>query len=468
MEKNRGKIALVLFLFLAFVAVCIKQNTINKEYVLQIKQVGLRKDVFIRRYQLTGEYGTHDTFSADMLKRYISTVLEPNYLLAQHAYDLGLHVESETAQKIKEYRINLLADNHPIQYQAVTILKNDLRDFYNKKRVNYDLEIIETACYSAAESLHTLLLAGQMVQQPQKEFQEQSFPRYSHAKALTYGDRLHPKLFPILENMQNGDVCSPIYTSSVWTILKLNKKEENKNLGSFDDMEQQLLAQAQVIFKYNQKQELITDLLKENKLTHRAEMYQPIIDAFTTDNNVCRIDEHKLQSATLADPFIQSNEEYITLAHFIAVYNQAHQFNPLQSITEKDLEYFIRDYSAQFALYLDACKKGIEHNTLIQDKLQNKEHRILIATYLNDEIMRKIVITEDEARTYYAQHQGKWQGAYESVSPNVKSELRSLKLAEKKQEIINRLQKRYTVRYNDPLLLAIAEQLTNDKKAIKQ
>src|SRR4030067_2111628 len=100
---------------------------------MQIKNGGLRQGVFIRRFKMTGDYGRNDVFTAEMLTAFIQKILESDYLLIQNAYDLGLHKESHIRQKMLDYKVNLLAGSNPIRFAGMTILKDDLHDFYANK-----------------------------------------------------------------------------------------------------------------------------------------------------------------------------------------------------------------------------------------------------------------------------------------------------------------------------------------------
>ncbi len=464
MEIQISKTALNLFFITVLIVGCAKQESINNEYVMQIKNVGLREGVFVRRYKLTSDYGSHEIFTPEILKKFIREVLEPDYLFIQDAYDRGMHKESITQQKIKDYRINLLASSHPIIYEKMTIKKDELRDFYQKKSVKYDIDLVQTNSYNMADSIYKSMLGGKEIEHPKKEQPGFSFPQYLEYKDITFGEKLHPDLFPKLVKMKEGEISEPIYTAPIWTIVKLNKKVENKKLQAFEDMEKELLMQGQAIFRYEKQKQLIGELREKYQANVRTEFYQPLISAYTLGGGHGWIDKNKVNKSDLKSTFIQINTDKISLSKFISNFNQAKQFLPLPSLTENDLSHFVDDYTAQYLLYLDALEKGTDQNILIKDKLKNKEHKILLSKYLTEEISQKVVVSDDDARKHYDNNRDKWKAKYEDVAKTVKHDLRNKQLYEKKDDLTRKLRKNYKVRYNRSLLKEVSEQLTKEKK----
>jgi hypothetical protein len=464
MEKQISKTVLKLFLFIVLMVGCAKQEPMNNEYVMQIKNVGLRQGVFVRRYKLTRDYGNNQVFTPEILKKFIDEILVPDYLFIQHAYDLGFRKERKTQQNINDYRVNLLASSHPIIFEEMTILKEQLRDFYGKKSIKYDIDLVQTNSYSMADSIYKSMLAGNEINLPKKDVADFNFPQYLHYKDVTYGERLHPDIFSTLIKMKQSEISEPIYTAPIWTIIKLNNKSENKGLKSFEAMEKELLRQGQAIFKYEKQKQLVNELREKYQPSVRTEFYQPLISAYKLIDNHGWIDKNKFNKTDLKVTFLQINDDEISLSHFISSFNQAHQFSLSLLLTEKDLGYFVDDYVAQYLLYLDALEKGVDQNPLIKDQLENKEHRILLTKYLKEEIAHKVVISDDDARKHYENNREKWRAKYEDVASSVKNDLKNKRLLEKKNNLKNKLKKKYQVRYNESLLREIAEQLTNEKK----
>lgn len=464
MEKQISKTAVKLLLFTILMIGCAKQERMNNEYVMQIKNVGLRQGVLIRRYKLTSDYGSHESLSPEILKKFIQKILEPDYLLIHDAYDSKMHEESTTKQKIKDYRINLLADSHPFKYEKITILKRELHDIYQKKSVKYDVDLVLTNSYSTADSISKAMSAGKQPEPSKKEKPGFSFPQFLQYKDLTYGEKLHPAIFSKLLNMKQGEISEPVYTAPIWTIIKLNNKRENKELQSFEDMEKELISQGQAIFKYEGQIQLVAELKEKYQPSIRTEFYQPLISAYVLMDNHGWIDKNKLSPSDLTATFLHIYDEAISLSNFISSFNQANQFLQLPLLTEKDLSYFADDYIARYLLYLDALEQGVDQEALIRDQLENKEHKILLTKYLNEEIAHKVVISDDDARKHYANNGARWKAKYEDVASSVKNDLKSKRLLEKKNELVTILRKRYKVRYNEPLLKKVAEQLTNEKR----
>jgi len=464
MKRQNWKIVHTLLLFILLVIGCAKQENMNNECIMQINNVGLRQGVFVRRYKLTSDFGSHEIFSPEILKKFIQEILEPDYLLIQDAYERKFHEESATKQKIEEYRINLLAGSHPFKYETMTILKQELRDFYQKKSVKYDVDLVLTNSYNMADSIYKSIVAGNEIELPKKEELGSSFPQYLQYKDVTYGERLHPEIFTKLIDMKQGEINEPVFTAPIWTIVRLNKKRETKELPSFENMEKELLTQAQAIFKYEGQKRLITELKEKYKLSIRTEFYQPLISVYVLEENHGWIDKNKLSQSDLTATFLQIKDDAIPLSEFIYSFNQANQNLRFSKLTEQDISHFADVYIAQYLLYLDALEKGVDQDKLIQDQLVNKEHRLLLSQYLKEEIAQKVVITDADAKKYYEDNRDRWKAKYEDVASNVKGDLKNKRLLEKKNELVNQLKKKYKVRYNEALLKAVAEGLSNEKK----
>lgn len=465
MRRLISWLAFNILLLIVFILGCAKQENLNDEYVMQVKNVGLRQGVFVRRYKLTKDYGSNKEFNAKILKKFIGEILEPDYLFIQHACDLGFHQEAKTAQNIRDYRVNLLASNHPILYEKMTILKDDLHKYYEKKSVKYDLEIVQTNSYHAADSIYKAILAGKKIDLPQKEEPDFSFPRSQKFTDITYGEQLHPDIFPELMKMKQGEVSKPFYTIPVWTVIKLNKKRENKNFNPFNELEKELVSQAQVIYKFEQQKQLVNSLRDKYQTHINKAFYQPMIAAFTIKNNQSWIDPGKLNEYDLNKTLIQIHQDSISLSSFISSYNQSMQFSMVSRLTEPDLSHFIEDYVSQYLLYLDALEKGVDQNELIQDQLVNKENKTLLNRYLNEEIAQKVFISDADAREHYEKNPDKWKAKYEDLASTVKGDLKNIRLLEKKNELVDQLQDKYKVRYNESLLTKIAAELTQEKSS---
>jgi uncharacterized protein YlxP (DUF503 family) len=467
MVKNKFGILVAPFLIMLLCMSCAKQQGFDDQNVMQIKNVGLRQGVFIRRYKLTGEYGRNNVFTSNDLQAFIEKVMEPDYLLIQNAYDLGLNKDKIIQQKLLDYKVNLLADNNPIRFAEMTISKEDLHEFYEKKSFRYDIDFIQTNSYYSADSIYKFLSGGHEIPAPKYERPGFGFSQFIELKNVTYGERIHPELWPGLLEMKEGEISAPVYTSPTWTILKLEKKREDKDIPSYEKMEKELLIQAEALLKYQRQKRFIQELRQKYPVTVMKDYYEPLIDAHRIVENHGWIDKNKLDESMLKAPFIQINNDKIPLSHFISSFNQANQFLQVYRLTEQDIDHFVDDVVTQFLLYLDSLEKNVDKDILIKDKLENKEHRMLLTEYLKKEIAPKTVISDEDARKYYENNRSKWRAEYEKVAPRVKNDLKNKRMVEKRQKVIDKLQKKYHVRYNEAILKQIAEQLNSEKALAK-
>lgn len=442
---------------------CVEEVSLNPENVLQIKNVGLREGIFIRRYQLTSDYGNRQEYTPEILKSFIKEKLEQNYLFIANAYDLGLDKENDIQRKIKDFRVNLIASNHPIIFENLEISKDTLQTFYHKKAILYNIDLVQANSYSMADSMYKFLLAGNKVD-PSDSDEDLHFPLYFQFNDLTYGEKLHPNLTKMLTEMKNGQVCRPVFTNPAWSIMRLNKKMENNDLISYDKMLNELIQQNQTILKFEAQTQLVNDLREKYGVSINQKHYSQMISAYIFKNNHGWIDIKKIDKSDLNDTFIKIDHDEISLFDFISSFNTSMQFAALPSLKNEDLDVFVEHYVSQNLLYLDGLEKGADRDKLIKDKFVNKEHRLLLTKYLNEEIGQKVKVIDSDAIEHYNINRDKWKAEYKVVEKSVKYDLRKILLTERKNELVDKLRKKYNVCYNEPLLKKLADQLTAGKR----
>lgn len=447
-------------------ATCSSEQDISNEYVLQINNVGLRKGVFERRFKLTQNYGSHQEFTPEILKTYIQDVLEPDYLFIRDAYAKKIDQEADIQKQIMDSRISLLADNHPILFKKLMISKDELKDFYGKKAIAYDLEIVQTQTYSDADSIYKALLKGHKLEVDKKsENSELVFPRVINIPDVTYGEQLHPEVFPELIKMDEGEISRPIYTSPIWTIVKLNKKRSHK-MPKFEDIEKQMVMKSQTLFKYEEQKKLIDSLRTKYSVSVNGELFKMLIAAYHKKNVYGWLDEHKLGNTNLNATIVQIGEHEISVKYFIHVFNQANRYVQFSNLMVEDLNHFINGYIDYYLLYLDADEKGVDQDKFVKDKLENKIHRILLTKYLKEEIAGKITFTEEDVLQHYNNNPQKWNGPFKSVESSVKNDLRMQRMLVFKDKVLEELRNKYhNIQYNETLLAEIAGELTLEKNA---
>ncbi|MBN1561170.1 hypothetical protein JW998_13030 [candidate division KSB1 bacterium] len=465
--KNLLTIVLPFVIFLAFLD-CTKQESFDNANIMQIKNVGLRRDVFVRRYKMTSDYGRQNSFTPALLKEFIATILEPDYLLIQHAYDKGMHKNPDIQQKMSDYKINTIANNHPIKSRVIAISSEQLRQLYQKKKFTYDVDLVLTNSWVMTEEIHQHISNGGEIEPP-KEGREFSFPRLLQYRDISYGEMMiPPAVLEGMETMKPGETSEPIYNSGIWTIITLNGKRNNPNLAPFDVVERTLVEESQGLFRYQRQIQLLDELEKKYKVRIHTEYYPALISAYVTQDNRGWIDKNKIDSSDLSRSIIQIGKETVTLGNFITNYNTALQNVQAPRITENDLRHFADDQINQYLLYLDVLDGEIPLPDLIQDQLVNKEHRLLLSDYLKAEIADKVHVTDADAEKYYEEHRERWQASFDKVIGSVKGELRNERLHTKRADIEKALRKKYHIRYNEKLLSELADALTAEKSAQAQ
>ncbi|RPH89330.1 MAG: hypothetical protein EHM72_20540, partial [Calditrichaeota bacterium] len=457
--KNLMTFALLL-LAMPLMMNCTKDGSIDQANVMQIKDVGLRRDVFVRRYKMTGDYGRQRSYTPDDLKEFIEKIMEPDYLLIQDAYDKEMDKDPQIERKIDDFKINTIADNHPIKFSAMAVAAEALSELYQQKAFTVDVELVMTNSWVMTEDVHQYLLNGGILEPP-KEGQEHQFPRLVQFHDLTYGQKMiHPAVLERMATLKSGEISEPIYNSGMWTIIKLKQKRANSTLQPLSAIEKTLVDELQGLNRYQQQVQLLNELRSKYKIQIHTEYYPTMISAYIPQENQGWVDKTKIDDADLKHAFIQISEKTISLSYFIADFNLAFQKVKTPRITEIDLSRFADDYINQYLLYLDVVDNKNPLNDLVMDQLVNKEHRLLLSHYLKTEIVDKVVVTDADAQKYYNENRQRWQADFSKVTDTVRSELRNKRLQEKRVEIEKALRKRYPVRYNEELLQQIADQLT--------
>jgi len=464
MEKRIITVVLFLLISSWFMLSCSSEDLpVQDGYVLQIKDVGLREGVFSRRFQLTNEYGQHQEFTAELLKNFIEEKIEPDYLFIANAYDLGFHEEKSTKQKIRDYRVNLVAGNHPFNTESFNISKDRLQSYYKKKSERYDIDLIRANSYAMADSMYKLLKAGDKIKLADEPGGLQ-FPQLSKYRDLPHGEMLHPILLAELEGMKKGQTCKPVFTAPIWSVMRLNSKRKIRNLKPYKELETELIKQMHTIIKFENENKLIDELNTKYPATVNDKYYQTMISAYTIRDNHGWIFKDKINDSELNDTFVTIHSDETTLSQFISTFNQAIQLVNTPRLMKEDLVTFADIYVSQNQLYLDALEKGAEKNVLVKDQLVNKEYRLLLAKYLKEEISQKVVVSDADARKHYNKNREKWTREYDVVSRRVVFDLKKIRMYERRDDLVKKLRRKYNVRYNELLLTNMAQKLTEIKQ----
>ena len=461
--KKRIVLPLLNFVIIALLIVsCEKEISLDPENVLQVNNVGLREGVFVRRYKLTNDYAKHKEYTPEILKSFIKEKLESDYLFLADAYALGLEKDNVIQTKIHDYRVNLIAGNNTVFFENLEIPKDTLQKFYEEKEELYTIDLVQANSYSMADSMYKYLLSGKNIV-PSTQDMGLRFPQF-YQHNLTYGEILHPILSQKLIHMKIGEVCHPVFTNPTWSVMRLNKKTQNKNLKSYDKMLTDLVQQMQVILKYKDLTKLIDELKVKYPITINEKFYPVMISAYKFRNGQGWIDMKEISQADLNGIFIKIVNDEISLYNFIISFNSSMQLAGLPQLKKEDLDQFVENYCTQNLLYLDGLEKGADQNALVKDKLINKEHRFLLTKYLNEEIGKKAIVTDDAAINYYNDNRDKWKADYETIEKTVKQALRKKLIQDRREELINKSLKKYKVIFNEELLKRLADQFTEEKK----
>ncbi len=229
---NFNVIFLLLLMLLPLTSCSNKE--IDKENVIQIGEVGLRRGVFERRFKLSSEYGKNKEFSPEILKSFIDKILLPEYLFIRKSFDLGFQNDPFIRKTVFEFKMNALATNNAIHSKELFISDNELADFYKDKKYLYSFEIVQHTAYHEADSIKKILSEGKKLIF-EKEAMPGIFPRKIEYINKSYGESVPYEIYKQLDEMKEGEISDPIYSAPLWIVIKLIKKVKNQNIKSLEE-----------------------------------------------------------------------------------------------------------------------------------------------------------------------------------------------------------------------------------------
>ncbi len=453
---------LVLFMFILGLNNCSpKEYQLNKDYVVQIDDIGIRKGVFERRFKLAKDFGAHKSFSTNSLKNFINKIYLPELLFLRRAYELGFDKDPLIEKNNFEFKLNALASTHPINKKSIFISDKELEIFYNKKNILYTFQIIQHNSFYSIDSISK----NPVWEKKENSVEEQKkiMPRKLLFEKRSYGQSVPVEIYKELKKLKVGEYTKPIYIAPTWNIIRLKAKEINKKLISFDKLKKNLIKEFEIIEKQKQIKEFQDSLTKKHKIEITDIDYSKIRNSFVTKEGIGFFHKDKYEGNLEEDLVIKSDKGNISVDDFFYIFNKENQFVIFKKISVEDIRVFLEDLVKHYALYLDHKSMNYKSDEILVDQIENKNNKLLIQKFLKDELFHKVNVSEKEALEYYNNNRKIWTGEFEKVKRSIISELRDKKVKDLRESLIEQYKEKYNVVYNDKLLKQLAEKFTNEK-----
>lgn len=460
MQRNFYRIFSVLVLSVFLFGGC-SNKIIDKDNVIQLDNVGLRKGVFERRFRLSEDFGKNSQFSSAILKNFIQKVFLPEYLFIQKAYELNFDKDPVIQKNMLEFRMNALSSIHPIRGKEIFIKDNELDEYLAKKNYSYNFILISHPSYLECEKLAVDLRNGIDVE-TEDEMKKMQFPKVATLKDKTYGQSVPIDIYYHLKDLKIGEVSKPIYKAPFWSVIKLLDKKRIKDSINKNIEKKSLINEFHLIKKDQEIQAFVDKLkLKYNcKININS---KKILNAFSTDGKIGYFDSKKYEGSLTSDFIIETNKQNITADMFFTTFNRSNRFSNMVQISEQDIKVFIEDLSAQLVLYLDALEKNLDEDGIIKDQIENKINRYLYQKFLKEEISDKVEFSVEEARVYYHKNRDVWKGEFEKVKGSIINKNRTKLIYQLKDELIEKFTNEYDIIYNEELLNELSAKFTNER-----
>ncbi len=465
MNMLGNKIAVILTVLILISTIGCEEQKIEEGNVVQIEDLGIRKGVFERRFIMTSTYTDNNEFTPKLLISEIDKLLLPNYLLINDAYKLGLNKDQVFVNKALMYKLNLIAANHPIYTENFSLSKEEMIEFYNKKEFAFDFEIVKNISYYRVDSIYKYLKEGNEIEFNDDDKKMQSFPSKFKFTNSTYADHGPVEVYDKLLEMKEGEVSEPIYTASVWVVVKLKQKKKIKQK-PYEEFKRDLIDQYQQIMKDKQVELLTKNLREKYNLKIDQENSEKIIKSFFVKNGYASFSRDRFNESDLDDIIISTTEEKINLDFLVYVLNSSMMFNSVENITQKDIDVFVNNFANNTVLYSDALEKGVDNIEIIRDRFENNENRLLYSKYLKEEISDKVVVSEEDAQDYYNYKRDEWKGEFNEVKSSVIRKLRQKLMYQRSDELIEKFKSDFNIQYNMELLKELADKFTEEKKSV--
>jgi hypothetical protein len=155
------------------------------------------------------------------------------------------------------------------------------------------------------------------------------------------------------------------------------------------------------------------------------------------------------------DVAIQINESKISLEEFNDLIKFEAYVDPQMNLTAEDRDRFIEYLIRKELLIQEAARLKLDRKPDFVRTIEKYWESTLIRNLLDlksAELRKKVLITADEVKAYYARHQSEFDQPFEAVKGEIKKTLESERLEKKLEEWTRKLRKSADIKVNRPLI----------------
>ncbi|MBD3223761.1 MAG: hypothetical protein GF313_03480 [Caldithrix sp.] len=469
---NFWRFAGLILMLAAFLVQCGEKKAPN--VLMDIEGHELHKDRFLDRFTRSRVFRTQDQFTADMVKEYISKYFVEDFYFIAEGYTRKLDEDSAfIAELKKEKRKRLIQPNGPLYQQvmpdSITVTEPEIKRAYEKTQFEYKIADIWLTNPSIADSLYEVLMKGANFADiarahsadRRSSIKGGEVPR--HFTSLQLGD----KLGPVVSDLSVNQISRPVQVNNAFHIIQLldKRKVEQKPLAQMrDQLVKNIKRQKTNAFI----QSYIDSLYDAYEVQVNSQFIDNILNAFVRESQlVYEIQEQKVPNDVAEAVFVNFNEGKWTVAEFIEKYNKAQGADRIFLKTEEDVQRFVRQTVVYDLMFLEALKLELDQTQKFTRAFEMVKEDKLQRYTKNQLIYSTIDIDMDDLRAYYDQHDGEWNDrSFDEVKGLVQSKLRTELIKNRRNAVLEDLQDRYSVTFNDTAIEQVVRELNNRKRDI--
>jgi parvulin-like peptidyl-prolyl isomerase len=354
----------------------------------------------------------------DAKYRFLDSVVVPQRLLIQAAYDRGLDKAEEVTSVVAQNGDKFLLD---VLYakeieSKVSVKEADVKDFYNRIENRAHAAHIVVATLDTAQMLAKKLADGASFEQ--LAFDYSIDPNAKRSKGdlgfVTWGDMASlPEFEDVLFKLQPGEVSSPVQTRFGYHLIKMVEKQPNAARKSFEEMRPTLEKKLGDIMRQRAAVLYVTAIQKSYPVTvdkstceylkkKRESLYPP--DLLKTlpksDFDDAQLDrpEKELVLATWEGGQINVGD-YLAAARQLPQQIRPSLDNP------DSLAIVIFQIKLTDILTFEAKKKGLDSDPSFKDKIGLFKELTMAEAMKNDSSLKAGEPTEDAVRKYFDNNQ---------------------------------------------------------------
>ncbi len=464
-------IILLTVVLLAGVSCSKKEKPLAKKDVV-IASAGLHNlysSDFSRRYQMLKDFRQKKSFSADDIKQAVQKYFNEDMLFLAQAKEDSVQNEPIIKRRILKRKIDLLTYiNGPLYKKIIPkeipMSKKELQNLYDHLDYKIRVAIILVESKNLADSLYNIIHTG-------KESFGKVAQKYSRDLRTAAGGGLVTNYFTwgtfaepfekVAFNLEKEQVSRPVKTDTGYYIIMLLDKQPLKLL-TFEEEQSRLKEKLRMVKTSRIVQKYFSDLLL---------VYQPKINkaAFNVIRRIYK--DHKLSGDALKPAEHQIKAVSFKggswdLDDFVYFYNMLAAYDRIPIENNGDFDMISRKMLLPLFMYFEAVKLHLDKDASFRKNIRRSTDQILLNEIKQRLIYDLVNVSDEEVRQYYDEHPDKWpKQPFKSVEKYVRYRVEQNEAAKIKSQLLEALKKKFSFKYNDQAVEAVAKQLTEARKS---